>query len=50
MEINESEISRYLSERFFERVRIINVRELSGKTAADQEMKKFGYGLSLIHI
>lgn len=48
MEINESEIGRYLSERFSERVRIIDVRELSGKTAADQEMKKFGYGRPIL--
>ncbi|MBP1748220.1 MAG: hypothetical protein H6Q52_759 [Deltaproteobacteria bacterium] len=44
MEISEAQISRYLSDRFSEQVRIVEMSELSGKTVPDTEMKKFGYG------
>ncbi len=44
MEITETEICRYLSERFSEHVRIMEMSELSGKTVPDTDMKRFGYG------
>ncbi len=48
MEISENQIARYLSDRFSEQVRIVELSELSGKTAPDEEMKKFGYGRPIL--
>lgn len=44
MEITETELSRYLSDRFSQHVRIMEMSELPGKSAPGTEMKRFGYG------
>ncbi len=44
MEITETEISRYLSALFSGEARVVEISELTGKTARDAEMKQFGYG------
>lgn len=44
MEITRNEVSRYLSDRLSQEVKVMEMSELAGKNGPDNEMKKFGYG------
>lgn len=44
MEITENEVSRYLSERFSQEVRVMEMADLSAKAEPGTDIKKFGYG------